>query len=30
MVLFADGDSVEQLVGVQNEANLRQLIERYA
>ena len=30
LVLFADGEPVEQLVGVQQEPRLRSLVERYA
>lgn len=30
LVLYADGDRVEQLVGSQNESRLRRLVERYA
>jgi thioredoxin 1 len=30
LVLFADGEAVEQLVGARDEATLRSLIERYA
>ena len=30
LLLFADGDQVEQLVGVQEEATLRDLVGRYA
>jgi thioredoxin 1 len=30
LVLFADGEQVEEIVGVQSEAQLRSLIERYA
>ncbi|NEU58311.1 thioredoxin [Halorussus sp. MSC15.2] len=30
LVLFADGEQVEQLVGMQNEQNLTRLVERYS
>mgnify|MGYP000627335178 CR=1 FL=1 len=30
LLLFADGEQVEQVVGAQNESNLRSLVERYA
>ena len=30
LVLFADGEQVEQLVGMQDEANLTRLVQRYA
>ncbi|MFC3478744.1 thioredoxin [Halobacterium litoreum] len=30
LVLFADGEQAEELVGVQNESQLRTLVERYS